>query len=169
MTRTTPVKPRRGDKWNAANRRAIVAGLATGNWPVVVCRTVGVSKRQYYRWMERGRDLIAVEEEGGRKLTAAELLFVEFVHDVDQADAKAEQKIVNRMCELAEEAKDWRGLAAMVKMRWSDRWSEKTGTTIEVGEGAEKGLEIKLAFPIREPQNQTEEQLQALADQRGLA
>lgn len=136
-------------KFTPKTRSAIVGLIGSGNYAIVACRSVGINEKTYYRWLEHGRDALAVEEEGGRPLTPAERAYAQFAQDIDQADSTAETKALARLTEYGDESRDWKEVMAMMERRWAARWGRgvASGTVVvEAGDGSGRGVEIKLAF-----------------------
>jgi len=68
--------------------RKVCQAVEKGAFLHVAAESVGVSRRTLFAWLERGRDLEAAAERGD-ELGERELLFVEFLHGVMVAHARA--------------------------------------------------------------------------------
>jgi transposase len=120
----------------------LVAALRAGNVIHVACEAVGIDRRTYSRWMERGRS--------GR---ARDNAYRELRAQVESARAEAEARAVTQIARAA--AEDWRAAAWLLERGFPDRW----------GRPAERVQVIEVpAEP--EPEHDPFEEVDELAEKR---
>lgn len=135
-------------KFTPANRKALITAVRNGNFILPSCRALRINEKTYYRWLEKGRDARALEEEGGHKLSPAETAYAKFLTDIEQADAQSENALVDEVLELARDGNQgWRGVWQVLSVRHAHHWKQDNpAISLDFGEQGGKGLEIKLAF-----------------------
>lgn len=127
--------------------RAILSKIRKGHPYVVACRTSGVHYASFRRWIQKGAQ------------PGAPAMYRKLYEDTIRANAEAEEVLINKWLELAEEEKDWRGIHKFIACRWPQRWAEKRldGQTQAV-------------VPIRRERNLKDMSLKEIRDLRdGLA
>jgi len=83
---------------------------------IVACRSVGISKDTYYRWIKYGKE---------RKSK----IFSDFYDALEEADADAEKRLVQILYQYS--FSDWRAALEILKRRFRDRWSDNIELTHE--------------------------------------
>src|ERR1019366_7437953 len=79
----------------------------------------GVARRTVYGWLEKGLQLAEKEHP-----TKKEQMSLDFLHEVEMADASFEVELELRWRQAAKT--DWRAAAALLAWRWPERWADQS-------------------------------------------
>lgn len=116
----------------------------------------GVRPETLSRWLEEGRRLAAIEEvvsgdpDDPREPSPAEWELIWLAREVDQAEAEAEQRLVEYVEKAAEG--EWRAAMALLERRWKDRWAKRSevtgadGGALQVDDVAERRQQVERAL-----------------------
>lgn len=103
-------------KFTKQTRDAIVASLRSGNFLETAAAKAGVSSRQVRTWLAKG--------------AAGEPSYVEFLRDVEAANATAESAFQSVLNRAAQEG-TWQAAAWTLERRFPQRWQLGVRKTIE--------------------------------------
>ena len=103
-------------------RDAICDAIAAGNYVEIAASAGGVTKQSVYNWLQRGRDEVALIEDGHepRKTEAA---YVDFLDAVTRAERQAEADAVRIWREQMPD--DWRAAKEYLARRFGERWGDR--------------------------------------------
>ncbi len=108
--------------------------IATGNYPAVACRVVGVSIGLYNLWMDLG----AIETSGERR---------EFYENIKKAEAVAEVYAVQKWQQQMD--KSYQAPRDFLARRFPKRWSERIEIAVVVrGELDEIMQRLRMSLPM---------------------
>ncbi len=96
--------------------------LRAGWYAKVSAASVGISESTYYRWIERGKKALALEEEG-KEVPESEKIYREFWESVRQSDAVGEGMLVTAIFSKIKE--DWRAALEILSRKYPNRWGRK--------------------------------------------
>lgn len=111
----TPLKVGRVTKLTPEVSKRICDAIRAGNFISVAARYAGVSEFTVHDWIKRGR--------GEHPERQASRVYVQFAHDVEEAEAHAEVAAVLHWRSAM--PKDWRSASKWLETRYADRWAEK--------------------------------------------
>jgi hypothetical protein len=96
--------------------------LNVGAYAKYVAQSEHVTERTYYAWIERG---LKAEKlfETGKKLPETEVLFLQFLQSVRQAEANA--NIVLTTMVFSKGNEDWKAALEMLARKWPEDWARK--------------------------------------------
>lgn len=105
----------------------LVTLVQTGNYYQTACGYCQLPVSTFFLWMKRGEieleRLIKQQEKTGKhgKPLVKELIYLEFMEAIKNADAKAEVTAVMKV----RQDKDWKAHMTFLERRWSKRWRRK--------------------------------------------
>lgn len=102
--------------------------LRAGWYAKVAAASVGIGKSTYYRWIERGKKALALEEEG-KKVPESEKIYRDFWDSVRQSDAVGEGMLVTAIFSKIKE--DWRAALEILSRKYPKRWGRKESIKVE--------------------------------------
>jgi hypothetical protein len=105
----------------------ICAILEDGNYVETACNVVGLSKKNFYQFMQRAREAEAACEGEDRLPTNEEVRYMNFRSRVTSAMAEAEARDL-RTIRMAG-ARDWKALAWRLERRNPKRWGRRADVT----------------------------------------
>ena len=100
----------------------IIKYIRGGNYIETACNAVGVCRKTYYNWLQRGAIALRLEEKG-EKVPENEKIFLHFLHTTQQAVAKAEIRNVTIIQMAAK--KDWHAAMEILARKYPKRWGKK--------------------------------------------
>lgn len=112
--------------------KRICDAVRAGNYVSVAARYCGVSEKTLFDWLQRGR--------GEHPTRSASRIFVDFVRDLDAAEAGGEVAAVLHW--RAAMPKDWHSAEKWLKVRQPERWAEKTPD--QLASGAFAGVQVNI-------------------------
>lgn len=131
----TPAKKKAGRKTLLTPERleAITTMLRAGAYVDDACRSVGISDRTFYNWMQRGN----VQQErlaAGLEVEPDEEPFLQFLHSVQEADAEG---IIGHLMNIDHAAKNgtWQASAWILERKQPRKWGRFERTEISGPEG----------------------------------
>jgi hypothetical protein len=105
------IKPNPPSKLTPSIYKNIVKILAKGNYPKVAAETLGLSERTIQQWIQIGKG------EHPKKIAVEP--YISFAKDVEQAKAKAEARLVDKLSKQ----EDWRAQKFLLEQGPArDRW-----------------------------------------------
>lgn len=116
----------RPTKLTPEKQAAIVQILETGCAYEVAAQSVGVDTETIRRWIRRGEDALAIENEGG-EIPEAERAFVDFCGAVKEARHQAEVKLLEsiRMAAFDPMQKKWQAAAWILERTRPERYRRR--------------------------------------------
>ena len=112
--------------------KKICDAVRAGNYVSVAARYCGVAEVTLHDWIQRGR--------GEHPTRSASQIFVDFVRDLDVAEAGAEVAAVLHW--RAAMPKDWHSSEKWLKVRQPERWAEKSPE--QMATGAFAGVQVNI-------------------------
>lgn len=94
----------------------IVDAIRAGCYAQVAAQAAGVGKTTYFDWRARGR-----EARGMEPVPRSERPYVDFVNQLEKAEADAELRLVVHV--VAAAPKDWRAAIEVLRRRFPERWN----------------------------------------------
>jgi len=101
---------------------SIVKKLNVGAYVKYVAQSEGITERLYYMWIERGLKAEKLWEKN-KKIPEAEVLFLQFLQSVRQAEANA--NIVLTTMVFSKGGEDWKAALEMLSRKWPEDWARK--------------------------------------------
>jgi hypothetical protein len=118
----------------------IVSGIAAGNYPQVVARSLGVNEYTYAGWVSRGEQRWVEQKDLAEPDFTSPAdplgLEVELYLRVDQADADWESGLVQDMNKRIRDGSYWAGHMTFLQRRHPERWNDRGRDT-----GSSAGIE----------------------------
>ena len=143
-------------------RKALATAIGTGMNTRRACALLNIDESTYYKWLERGRAAIDVDQAGDRD----ERPYVELVEAVAHAHAKIEQTALDAIqaamaggyvvktrtlpSGIVEEdvaPPDWKAAAWLLERRLREDWRQDSAVLVDTGDAAREELGAMLADP----------------------
>lgn len=131
-------------------RKTLLQALAVGNYATIACRLAKCSYAAFQDWIAWGRDArihaAQVESEGKdpkEVLTDREAFFLQFLLDVEDAEARAEGMVVANL--MRQTAASPQAALGFLSVRFPDRWRQKTAIEVSGPDGGPVSISPVLA------------------------
>ena len=121
---------------------SIVKKLNVGAYAKYVAISEGITERTYYLWLERGAKAEKLWELG-KKIPETEVLFLQFLQSVRQAEANA--NIILTTMVFSKGNEDWKAALEMLARKWPEDWARKDYVDFKgsVDRGPDKAQEAR--------------------------
>jgi len=117
----------------------IIRYIRGGNYIETAVQASGITKKSFYNWLDRGnKELERLAKSPKARVRQSEQIFVDFVKEVDKAQAEAEAKDVMLLAEFAKEDSNvirWR-----LERKYPQRWGNRQQVDAKVEHAGEVGL-----------------------------
>lgn len=121
----------RPTKLNAELQQKITDLVRRGNYIETACSSVGIAKRTYYNWKNRGKDEIERVESNSRyRIRKKEKPYVEFYRAIKKAEAEAEILFLEK---IRTGEKKWQSAAWYLERKHRPHWGKKQEVTVQGG------------------------------------
>lgn len=131
-------------------RERLCEQLRRGHYVEPACAAVGIHRDSYTAWRERGRDALALREEG-RPVPAALRPFLEFLEATEAARAYGEWWLVEQALEAAEAKRPtWTAYITILERSRRERWRRPSSAEF-VGAGGESGGPVEVVLSFMQP------------------
>ena len=136
-------------------QKQLIKYIEAGNYVETACKAVGISRRVFYNWGERGKKTLELEK-NGKKVPESEKIYLHFLHTTRQAVAKAEIRNVT-IIQIAAK-KDWRAAMEILARKYPKRWGKKdkltpeTPKTLKAPPESKQVVEFRKKFELLTPE-----------------
>ena len=96
--------------------------MKSGWYVKVAVESVGIGRRTYYDWLERGKKALELQE-NDKDVPESEKIYCQFCQSVRQSEAEGEGVLVTAI--FSQISNDWRAALEILSRKYPERWAKK--------------------------------------------
>lgn len=136
---------RRGQKskiLDEATRKTVIDSVAMGLTYEVACANASVSYRSFRNWVLRGQRAIGNKALFKRR---KEQIYIQFVQDIQKAEAQAETVLIRRVRDASKEPTRWQAAAWLLERRYPERYGRRDRVAMEHSGDQENPIPLEVS------------------------